>query len=116
MQHDVDRHLPLTPATLHILLALASEDLHGYGIMQAVARCSEGRYKIGPGTLYDSLDRLTTHGIVSELESAKSDGNSRRRYYRLTPLGRKVLGAELDRLEAVIARARIELGPANARR
>lgn len=116
MKSDVQRHFPLTSATLHILLALASEDLHGYGIMQAVARQSDGRYKVGPGTLYDSLERLTEQGIVTELESGEGDGNLRRRYYRLTSLGRSVLGAELDRLEAVIARARVELGPTKARR
>ncbi|MBI3471293.1 MAG: helix-turn-helix transcriptional regulator [Candidatus Solibacter usitatus] len=116
MKNDPQRRLPLSPATLHILLALANEDLHGYGIMQAVARQSDGRYKVGPGTLYDSLERLTTRGIVTEVDSRGPEVDSRRRYYRLTPFGRKVLAAEIDRLEAVIARARIELQPTNARR
>jgi hypothetical protein len=58
--------LPLSPATLHVLLALAGEDLHGYGIMQEVLRQSEGCDKLGPGTLYDNLQRLTAQGMVQE--------------------------------------------------
>src|SRR5262249_50176378 len=77
------QHLPLAPATLHILLALAGEDLHGYGIMQEVQRQSEGRYRLGPGTLYDNLARLLRDGLVDE-----SGGEGRRRYYRLTGSGR----------------------------
>ena len=64
MKDDLSKFLPLSPAALHILLALAGEDMHGYGIMQEVARQSEGAYKLGPGTLYDNLQRLMDQGMV----------------------------------------------------
>jgi DNA-binding PadR family transcriptional regulator len=114
MKSEVDQYLPLLPATLHILLALAGEEMHGYGIMQEVARQSEGRYRIGPGTLYDNLQRLTAQGIVAETNVP--DADSRRRYYRLTSLGRGVLNAEIKRLEGVIHQARLHLQPARPRR
>jgi DNA-binding PadR family transcriptional regulator len=85
--------LPLAPATLHILLSLAGEDLHGYGIMQEVARQSEGRYKLGPGTLYDNLQRLMSQGLVEEAVGRVDKENPRRRNYRLSRLGRGVLAA-----------------------
>jgi DNA-binding PadR family transcriptional regulator len=66
MKNGFDQFLPLSPAALHILLALASEDRHGYGIMREVARQSEDRYKLGPGTLYDNLQKLLDQGIVEE--------------------------------------------------
>src|SRR5215831_13179668 len=97
MPNDTDRLLPLAPATLHILLALAAEDLHGYGIMQEVQRQSEGRYRLGPGTLYDNLARLLREGLVIEREQ-----QSRRKYYRLSAAGRRVLAAEIGRLETVV--------------
>jgi DNA-binding PadR family transcriptional regulator len=74
MKDDPADFLPLSPATLHILLALAGEDLHGYGIMQEVLRQSEGRYKLGPGTLYDNLQRLTAQGMVQEVARRGSKG------------------------------------------
>src|SRR5438552_15633587 len=96
---DFSSHLPLSPATLHILLTRASEDRHGYGIMQEVARQSEGQYKLGPGTLYDNLQKLMDWGLVDESTGHIRGGDPRRRYYRLTPLGRRVLSAEVRRLE-----------------
>lgn len=109
MNNPPDNFLPLSPATLHILLALAGEDLHGYGIMQEVARQSEGKYKLGPGTLYDNLQRLTTHGLVKEGPRRTEDDDPRRRYYRLNSLGRAVLAAEIARLERVVQEARLHL-------
>lgn len=103
--------LPLSPATLHILLSLAGEDRHGYGIMQEVARQSEGQYRLGPGTLYDNLQKLMTNGMVRETSPRKAGDDPRRRYYRLTPLGRSVLTAEIARLESVVREAAIHLGP-----
>lgn len=97
---------PLNPATLHILLALAGEDMHGYGIMQEVERQSEGKYKLGPGTLYDNLQRLMDLGWVKDLDSDEP----RRRYYRLSAAGRKILSAEIDRLERVVWDGRLRLG------
>ena len=105
MKSGIDNFLPLAPATLHILLALAGENLHGYGIMQEVSRQSEGRYKLGPGTLYDNLQRLMTQSLVEEVASPQ-DANSRRRYYRLSSLGQSVLSAEIARLEGVVKEAR----------
>src|SRR5271154_5063802 len=69
MKEDLNTFLPLSSAALHILLALAAEDMHGYGIMQEVARQSEGAYKLGPGTLYDNLQRLMDQGMVTEISS-----------------------------------------------
>ena|SRR5579864_3855695 len=108
MREQSAKFLPLNPATLHILLALAGEDLHGYAIMQQVSRQSEGRCKLGPGTLYDNLQRLVEQGIVQEA-SRKSVQDSRRRYYRLTALGRGVLAAEISRLESMIRDAKLHL-------
>jgi len=101
----MNKLLPLPPAALHILLALAGEDMHGYGIMQEVARQSEGAYKLGPGTLYDNLQRLMEQGMVHEVSSDEP----RRRYYRLSAQGRKVLAAEISRLEGVVKLARLHL-------
>jgi DNA-binding PadR family transcriptional regulator len=109
MPDDFSSYLPLSPATLHILLSLAAEDRHGYGIMQEVARQSEGRYKLGPGTLYDNLQKLTSNGLVEDADPPWPNDDPRRRYYRLTSSGRGVLRAEVARLEAVVREARIHL-------
>ena len=95
MQQHFDRFLPLSPAALHILLSLSGEERHGYGIMQDIARQSDGRYKLGPGTLYDNLQKLLRERLVEEGESSSSGADSRRRYYRLTKLGRGVLSTEI---------------------
>jgi DNA-binding PadR family transcriptional regulator len=101
---------------LHILLALAGEDLHGYGIMQEVARQSEGRHKVGPGTLYDNLQRMLDQGLVQEVTRRASNDDPRRRYYRLSSLGRSVLSDEIARLEGVVRDARLRLQTAKPRR
>ena len=121
MEDDLHSFLPLSPATLHILLSLAGEDLHGYGIMQEVARQSEGKYKLGPGTLYDNLQKLIHREWVEELGQRAGDDDPRRRYYRLTLTGRRVLEAEIARLAEVVreARARLQIArpsPAKPRR
>ena len=105
MKYEHAKFLPLAPATLHILLALAGDDMHGYGIMQEVARQSEGAYKLGPGTLYDNIQRLLDLGMVAEV---KND-DPRRRIYRLTAQGRRVLSGEIARLEGVVRQARLHL-------
>ena len=79
--------LPLSVATQHILLALSNEDRHGYGIMQEVSRQSEGNYKLGPGTLYDNLEKLIDQGLVTQVPRRDPKDDPRRRYYRLTALG-----------------------------
>src|SRR5438876_12406524 len=109
MTNDLSPFLPLSPATLHILLSLAGEDRHGYGIMQEVARQSEGAYKLGPGTLYDNLQKMTEQGLVEEAARRSGEDDPRRKYYRLTSLGKRVLSAEITRLENVVREAKAHL-------
>jgi DNA-binding PadR family transcriptional regulator len=97
---------PLTPAVFHILLALYGRERHGYDIMQQVKEDSRGAVKMGPGTLYGSLDRMITAGLV--IESNTKD--PRRIYYKLTAFGQTALKAESARLSAVAATARRHLG------
>ena len=101
--------LPLSAATLHILLSLAGEELHGYAIMQEVQRQSEGKYKLGPGTLYDNLQKMIDRGLVEELGKKPGDDDPRRRYYRLSMLGRGVLTAEISRLDDVVREGKMRL-------
>jgi DNA-binding PadR family transcriptional regulator len=116
MKHNTSQFLPLSPAALHILLALAADDLHGYGIMQEVARQSAGQYKLGPGTLYDNLKKLLHQGLIDETSSRNSTDAPRRRYYRLKTLGRNVLSMEVERLEEVLREARSHLRSLKPRR
>lgn len=116
MKDDPASFLPLSPATLHILLSLAADDLHGYGIMQEVARQSEGKYKLGPGTLYDNLQKLIRRRWVEELGRRPGDDDPRRRYYRLSSLGRGVLTAETARLAGVVREAQLRLQITKPRR
>jgi len=109
MTEDFSPFLPLSPAALHILLSLAGEDRHGYGIMQEIARQSEGQYKLGPGTLYDNLQKLMTQSLVEMSPQPPAHDDPRRRYYRLTSFGRGVLTAEVGRLETVVREARVHL-------
>jgi DNA-binding PadR family transcriptional regulator len=105
---------PLSSAALHILLALAESNLHGYGIMQSVKRQSGGTYKLGPGTLYANLDRLLASGLVGDSERRLEDGETRREY-SLTANGEKVLRAEIRRLRRVVDVARVRLGKVDER-
>lgn len=112
MAKDVDaasptEMLPLTPAVLHILLALSTDDLHGYAIMGEVERLSEGTVTMGPGTLYGTIKRLRARGLVEETDERPDpdDDDERRRYYRLTGLGERVLEAEVARLRRMITNA-----------
>jgi len=116
MKEDFAKFLPLSPANLHILLALAGEDRHGYGIMQEVARQSDGQYRLGPGTLYDNLQRLMNSGVVDEVSRRSADEDPRRRYYRLTAQGRGILSAEVTRLEGVVREAKLHLQLSKPRR
>jgi DNA-binding PadR family transcriptional regulator len=113
---DISFYLPLTPATLHIILALAPEDRHGYAIMQEVARQSGEQYKLGPGTLYENLDKLVARGFVRRVPSRSSGEDPRRRYYRLTDLGRRVLSADIERLKTVVKEAKLHLPAAETSR
>ena len=109
MKNDLSPFLPLSPAGLHILLALASEDRHGYGIMREVARQSEAQYRMGPGTMYDNLQKLMDGGLVKEAPRPSANEDTRRRYYRLTAFGRRVLSADLVRLKGVLREAKVHL-------
>jgi len=99
---------PLTPAVLHILLALSIKERHGYGIMKQVEADSQGKVNMGPGTLYGSLGRMIKAGLIRESDK-KIDldmDDERRIYYRITGLGQKALAAELDRYREVVAVAK----------
>ena len=99
---------PLTPAVLHILLALSTKERHGYGIMKQVDADSQGKVKMGPGTLYGSLGRMIDAGLICDSEK-KIDpdmDDERRVYYRITALGQKALAAELERYREVVAVAK----------
>jgi len=109
MKEDTSSFLPLSPATLHILLSLAGEELHGYAIMQEVQRQSEGKYRLGPGTLYDNLQKMIERRLVEDLGQKAGDDDPRRRYYRLSTLGRGVLTAEIARLDGVVREGKLRL-------
>jgi DNA-binding PadR family transcriptional regulator len=116
MSEDLGAFLPLSPANLYILFSLAAEDRHGYGIMQEVARQSGGQYKLGPGTLYDNLQKLMDRGIVEGAPRRSADDDPRRRYYRLTSFGRRILAADVARLEQLVREAKSHLRASDPRR
>jgi DNA-binding PadR family transcriptional regulator len=100
--------LPLTPAVFHVLLALADGELHGYAIMQEVSEHTEGRIKMGPGTLYGTIKRLIEAGLIEESDERPDTrlDDERRRYYRLTAVGQRVIKAEAQRYADMVAVAR----------
>ncbi|HJT57178.1 MAG TPA: PadR family transcriptional regulator [Ktedonobacteraceae bacterium] len=108
IQHEPEALLPLTPAVFHILLALVGCDRHGYGIMQEVNGYTEGKLRLGPGTLYRSIKQMVAEGLIIELDERPDPAidDQRRRYYRLTDFGQRVLKAETERLEQVLKVAR----------
>jgi len=99
---------PLSSAAFQILLALLGEDLHGYGIMRHVAQQTEGRMRLGPGTLYSSIRALLEEELIEEVERPRepSTRDQRRRYYRLTSAGRKLARSEAERLADLLRVAR----------
>ncbi len=103
-----EHFLPLTPAVFHILLALSEEEQHGYRIMQIVTRNSAGQFRMGPGTLYGTIKRMLADGLIEEVGERPDPvfDDERRRYYRLTGLGGKVVRAEAERLSTLVAQAR----------
>jgi len=103
--------LPLTPPVFHILLALADEERHGYGIMQDVARQTKDALQLGPGTLYGCLKRMLAAGLVEECDERPDLelDDERRRYYRMTALGRKTVRAEAIRLAGAVTAANARL-------
>ena len=100
--------MPLTPAVLDIMVALGDEELHGYAIMQQVRHRTAGKRRLAPGTLYRSLRQMEQRGWVVEAEERPEPSldDERRCYYRLTYPGRKVVLAELERLEGLVSTAR----------
>lgn len=105
---DVSRLLPLSAQQFQILLSLTDGHLHGYGIIRDVANRTQGALHLGTGTLYTALARLEALELVEETDprSRPAGDDERRRYYRLTPLGRATLKAETDRLDALVRDAR----------
>lgn len=99
---------PLPSAAFQILLSLADEDLHGYGVMRQVAEQTGGRMRLGPGTLYSSIQALLEENFIEEVDFRKDEklGHERRRYYRLTSAGRKLARSEAERLADLLRVAR----------
>jgi DNA-binding PadR family transcriptional regulator len=105
---ETKSYLPLTPAMYHILLGLADGEKHGYAILKEVARRTEDRVRLSAGTLYGNLSRLEGAGLIAE-SSRRPEvvlDDERRRYYRLTELGRSVAVAEAERMEEAVEQAR----------
>ena len=100
--------MPLPPAMFHILVAVADQDRHGYGIMQDVAARTDGALKLSPGTLYGSIKRLLEDGLIVEVSRRPpaDEDDERRRYYRITSFGRTVAQAEATRLTTLLRQAR----------
>lgn len=100
--------LPLPPATLHILLAVADVDRHGYAIIQEVAARTGGEVRLSAGTLYRSIQRMVELDLIEETDErpAAGEDDERRRYYRITPFGREVARAEVERLQSLVKIAR----------
>jgi DNA-binding PadR family transcriptional regulator len=105
---DIDAMLPLPPATFHILMALADEDRHGYAVIQDIAARTDGELKMSAGTLYRSIQRMLEQGLLIEPRQrpAPELDDERRRYYRITPLGRSVAEAESRRMAQLVRMAR----------
>ena len=105
---DPDEFLPLTPAVFYVLLALADGERHGYAIMQEVATSTGGQIKMGPGTLYGTIKRLLEIRLIEESDERPDPrlDDERRRYYRLSGMGQRVVRAEAERYAAMVAVAR----------
>jgi DNA-binding PadR family transcriptional regulator len=99
---------PLPPSEFQILLALADGERHGYAIMQEIEARTAGEVRLGPGTLYGSIKRMLAAGLIEESarRPAAERDDERRRYYRITPLGRRLAAAEARRMEALVTAAR----------
>ena len=103
-ENNIQSFIPLKTHWFHIMLALAGGEQHGYGIMQEVLNRTTGKVRLWPATLYGSIKRLVESGLIEESDErpAPESDDARRRYYRLTALGRRVLGAECERLEELV--------------
>ena len=112
---EISSFLPLPQAQFHVLVALTEGERHGYAIMQDVERSSGGIVRMGPASLYGTLRRLVDQSLAEELPHRPApDDDQRRRYYRLTGLGREVCAAEAERLAGLVRIARANLRPGTA--
>jgi DNA-binding PadR family transcriptional regulator len=110
LSEDVKRLMPLTPAVFYVLLALSSGPKHGYAIMQETGTLSEGAFRMGPATLYSTIQRLVELDLISETSGDPGE-DSRRRYYDLTTTGRRLLEAEVARMNSAVRTANSRLVP-----
>ncbi len=110
---ETNPRLPLTPAVFHILVALADQERHGYGIMLEVEANTAGDLKMGPGTLYGTIKRMLAADLIEESDTRPDPelDDERRRYYRLTTYGRQVLRAETARLDRLVRVAQAKQSP-----
>jgi DNA-binding PadR family transcriptional regulator len=108
ISEELQQLLPLTPAVFFVLLSLADGEKHGYGIMQGMATLSGDKFRMGPGTLYTTLQRLLDLALIEEVQrtGAVVERENRRRYYRLTGSGKVLLEDEISRMDAVVRLAR----------
>jgi DNA-binding PadR family transcriptional regulator len=108
MTEDMTPGQPLTPAVFHILMALADGEKHGYSIMKDVEKQTNGKMKLGPGTLYGSIKRMLAADLIEESDERPDPtlDDERRRYYKMSGFGQKVLSAECLRLEQAVKTAR----------
>ena len=109
--------LPLKPTVFHALVALGREDRHGYALLKEIEQASGGVVSLLPAALYRHLQRMLDDGLIEESprRPARANDDERRRYYRITPLGRRVAEGEIRRLEQVLVKAKLDLRPAGAR-
>ena len=110
MTETISQNQPLTPAVFHILMALADGEKHGYSIMKDVEKQTNNKIKLGPGTLYGSIKRMLSAGLIEESDERPDTtlDDERRRYYRLSSIGQAVLNKECIRLEDAVKVARVK--------
>ena len=114
---EPESFLPLKPPVLHVLIALGKGDRHGYALLKEIDQASGGAVSLLPAALYRHLQRMLDDGLIEESprRPARASDDERRRYYRITALGRRVAEGEIRRLEEVLVKARLDLRPAGAR-
>lgn len=107
-----ERFLPMNPVEFLVLAVLADGELHGYGLVSGIAERTDGRVRLRPGNLYRVLDRLMSRGLIEESERREADdgadarsGQEKRRFYRVTELGRRAAAAEADLMTTVVAKS-----------
>lgn len=103
----VNQHLPLPNLPLHVMLALAEEERHGWAVIKRIEELTSGLQSPSSGSLYLAMTRLEERGLIEEAEAPEAETDERRRYYRLTPLGRDVLATEVRRLSGLVDVARV---------